>query len=144
MATEFAQIDVVAADVGRTVDFYRRLGVDVPEDAVWAHDGAPHHVEIRMSNGAAVAFDSPALTKAYNASWPDGASGTVMIFSVPDRHTVDELFTKMTDDGCVGQMPPTDAFWGARYAIIDDPDGNHVGIMSPSDREHESAPGFDA
>jgi predicted enzyme related to lactoylglutathione lyase len=29
--------------------------------------------------------------------------------------------------------PPWDAFWGSRYAIVADPDGNHVGIMSPSE-----------
>jgi hypothetical protein len=29
---------------------------------------------------------------------------------------------------------------GARYAIVTDPDGNSVGIMSPVDRERRSAP----
>ena len=32
-----------------------------------------------------------------------------------------------------------DEVWGARYAIIEDPDGNHVGIMSPSDSSRRSA-----
>lgn len=26
-----------------------------------------------------------------------------------------------------------DAFWGARYAIVQEPDGNDVGLMSPHD-----------
>ena len=38
-------------------------------------------------------------------------------------------------------LEPIDAFWGARYAVVNDPDGNHVGIMSPSDEEHRSVPG---
>ena len=37
-------------------------------------------------------------------------------------------------------LAPIDAFWGARYAIVDDPDGNHVGIMGPQDRSHEDVP----
>ena len=145
MATEFAQIDLVAADVARTIEFYRRLGVEVPDDAVWAPGGEPHHVEVKMPNGSAVAFDSPKLTKAYDTSWPEGRSGAIMIFTVTDRDTVDALYAQMTAAGAVGHMEPTDAFWGSRYAIVDDPDGNHVGIMSPQDREHEAAPaGFDA
>jgi uncharacterized glyoxalase superfamily protein PhnB len=31
-------------------------------------------------------------------------------------------------------------FWGARYAIVEDPDGNHVGVMSPSDPDRRRAP----
>ena len=28
--------------------------------------------------------------------------------------------------------------WGARYAVVEDPDGNAVGIMSPSDPDRRS------
>jgi predicted enzyme related to lactoylglutathione lyase len=28
------------------------------------------------------------------------------------------------------RQPPYDAFWGSRYAIVEDPDGNPVGLMS--------------
>jgi uncharacterized glyoxalase superfamily protein PhnB len=27
--------------------------------------------------------------------------------------------------------PPHDAFWGARYALVRDPDGNVLGLMGP-------------
>jgi hypothetical protein len=37
-------------------------------------------------------------------------------------------------------QPPFDAFWGARYAIVEDPDGNHIGLMSPSDPALRTAP----
>ena len=36
------------------------------------------------------------------------------------------------------QQPPFDAFWGARYAIVEDPDGNSVGLMSPVDPTRRS------
>jgi uncharacterized glyoxalase superfamily protein PhnB len=35
---------------------------------------------------------------------------------------------------------PYDAFWGARYAIIEDPDGVAVGLMSPRSAEMRSPP----
>jgi len=37
-------------------------------------------------------------------------------------------------------QPPFDAFWGARYAIVEDPDGNVIGFQSPSDPERRTAP----
>jgi uncharacterized glyoxalase superfamily protein PhnB len=46
----------------------------------------------------------------------------------------------MVGAGYRGLQEPYDAFWGARYAIVEDPDGRHVGVMSPSDDEHRTAP----
>jgi len=143
MGTEFSLIDLVVSDVGATVAFYRKLGVEVPEEAVWEQGGRAHHVEVKMPNGAAIGFDSPELTRAYDSEWPEGATGSILTFSVSDRETVDKRYAEMVGGGAVGHMPPTDAFWGARFAIVDDPDGNHVGIMSPSDEAHASVPGFE-
>jgi hypothetical protein len=39
---------------------------------------------------------------------------------------------------------PYDAFWGARYAIVADPDGNEVGLMSPRDDDRRSFPPADS
>jgi uncharacterized glyoxalase superfamily protein PhnB len=41
----------------------------------------------------------------------------------------------MTSAGYLGLQPPFDAFWGARYAILEDPNGAAVGLMSPIDPE---------
>jgi uncharacterized glyoxalase superfamily protein PhnB len=35
---------------------------------------------------------------------------------------------------------PFDAFWGARYAIVEDPDGIAVGLMSPISANRRSPP----
>ena len=37
----------------------------------------------------------------------------------------------MISAGYASAQPPYDTFWGARYAVIVDPDGTHVGLMSP-------------
>jgi uncharacterized glyoxalase superfamily protein PhnB len=46
----------------------------------------------------------------------------------------------MATAGYTSQQEPYDAFWGSRYAILEDPDGNAVGIMSPMDDAYRSAP----
>jgi uncharacterized glyoxalase superfamily protein PhnB len=62
----------------------------------------------------------------------------VVGFRVASRDDVDRLYADMTGAGYRGQQPPYDAFWGARYAVVEDPDGNAVGIMSPSDPDRRS------
>lgn len=126
-------VDLVVKDVKASAGFYERLGVAVPE--LWEQDGVAHHVEIPESG---FGLNSRELTKRYHASWPE-ASGVILIFHVDGRDDVDNKFREMTGAGYAANMAPIDAFWGARYAVVDDPDGNHVGIMSASDRrEHES------
>jgi len=46
----------------------------------------------------------------------------------------------MTGAGHRGLREPHDAFWGARYAILEDPDGIAVGLMSPVSDDKRSAP----
>ena len=49
------------------------------------------------------------------------------------RAEVDALVAALAAEGVPVQQVPYDAFWGARYAVVSDPDGNAVGIMSPVD-----------
>jgi uncharacterized glyoxalase superfamily protein PhnB len=64
----------------------------------------------------------------------------VVGFRVDTRQAVDELVAALATDGATVQQRPWDAFWGARYAIVTDPDGNAVGIMSPIDDTMLGAP----
>ncbi len=133
-------VDIVSEDVEATVGFYRRLGVEIPEESVWRHNGRAHHVGITLPNGVELSLSSAEMTRAYTSECGDG--GNILITSVESRKAVDSLFADMTGAGHPVVQEPFDAFWGARYAIVRDPGGNNVGIMSPSDREHESVPGF--
>jgi uncharacterized glyoxalase superfamily protein PhnB len=122
-------VDLTVADIRASAEFYRRLGYEVPE--LWEEDGVAHHVEI--PDGPML--NSRSLTQVYDPEWPD-ASGAVFIYHVATRDAVDARFAELADAGYRAHLAPFDAFWGARYAIIDDPDGNHIGIMSPSDQPH--------
>ena len=64
----------------------------------------------------------------------------VIGFRVVERNTVDDLYQRLTDAGYREQQTPYDAFWGARYAVVADPDGNAVGIMSVADPSMRTRP----
>lgn len=136
-------VDLVVRDMDAAIAFYRALGVEIPEAAIWRTPTGIHHVDVAMPGGMLLHFDSPALTRAYDRGWREPAGrGTrvVLSFKVPTREDVDRLHAKLTGLGHPSPQPPFDAFWGSRYAILEDPEGNHIGIMSVPDDAHRSAP----
>jgi uncharacterized glyoxalase superfamily protein PhnB len=138
MSDSFAvlnQINLVVRSMDATLAFYRALGLNIPEATVWRTATGAHHAEVQMPNGVFLEFDSVQLAKSYNAGWqePAGASRGVLGFSLASRVAVDEKYEALVADGYTGSQAPYDTFWGARYAVVEDPDGNHVGLMSPLD-----------
>ena len=127
---------LVVGDMAPMVAFYRHLGVDLPDpDPQWGD----HH---RSAVGQPTSFDLDSATFApsWNVGWPEGQSGVIIGFKVGTAEDVDALYAELTGDGHQGQQPPFDAFWGARYAVVSDPEGNAVGIMGPIDPAKRSAP----
>ena len=131
------QINLVVADVAATVAFYRRLGLTIPDAEP---DWQDHHRSAQLSNGLDLDFDSQEFARHWNRGWSGGMG--VIGFKVADRREVDSLYQELTAAGYRGQQPPYDAFWGARYAIVEDPDGNPVGLMSPIDPTMRSRSDF--
>ena len=125
----FDLVDIVARDFDATVDFYRRLGVDI--DA--GQPGEIRHAEFRF-DGLEFHIDNEHLAGIYNSSWRAGEQVRVVLgFRVDSRDEVDQRYADLVGAGHGAVQPPFDAFWGARYAVVADPDGNHIGLMSPSD-----------
>jgi catechol 2,3-dioxygenase-like lactoylglutathione lyase family enzyme len=133
------QVNLVVSDMDASIAFYRRLGLDVPDGA--AHDGI-RHVDIPMAGGAQLDLDNETLAQVYSAEWrqPEGGRRIVIGFSLPSRAAVDDVYRELTAHGYRSVQVPYDAFWGARYAIVADPDDNEVGLMSSRDDEHHSFP----
>jgi len=143
---KFDQLNIVSGNVAASVAFYRRLGVDIPEERIWNTKTGAHHASGKSSaDGEALDFDidSTAFAQKWNAGWKGRGNlgGRVVLgFGVPSRGRVDELYGELKAAGHAGLQEPFDAFWGARYAIIEDPDGIAVGLMSPMSAEFRSPP----
>ncbi len=135
------QINLVVGDMAASIAFYRRLGLTVHESALpeWVR----HHATLMMPGGIRLELDSVDFAKQWAPGWnASGGASCVLMFGVTSREDVDQIFGVMAAAGYAIQKSPEDAFWGARYAIIEDPDGNPVGIMSPIDpaRRHMPPP----
>jgi uncharacterized glyoxalase superfamily protein PhnB len=136
----FNQVNLITHNMRESLAFYRRLGLDIPESDVWETGGHAHHARAVTDAGADLEFESRQLAHAYNAGFAAERGRVVIGVSLESREAVDQLWAALIAEGAQGLQPPFDAFWGARYAVIEDPDGNPVGLMSPVDPTRRSPP----
>lgn len=127
----------------RSIAFYRAVGFDIPPGAIWSTASGAHHVTLRMPDGFELALDSQPLAETYNAGWrkPPTPGGRVTIgCRLANAEAVDAAFERLAALGHPALQPPYDAFWGSRYAVVADPDGNPVGLMGPPDAARRGQP----
>lgn len=117
--------EIVCADMPATVQFYRLLGLAVPEP-----DGP--HLEVALPGGGKLAFDTEEIIAGMHPGWkPSDKPGRVAIaFGLAKPADVDALFDALTAAGHQGALKPFDAPWGQRYATVLDPDGTHVDLFA--------------
>jgi len=130
MTIQLDLIGVVVADMGRSLAFYRKLGMDLPAEA----DQEPH-VETTLAGGLRMAWDTVDVIKSFDPSWeqPAGSPRMGVAYRCDDPAAVDATYTELVDAGYEGHLEPWDAFWGMRYAVVHDPDGNSVDLFAPLD-----------
>jgi catechol 2,3-dioxygenase-like lactoylglutathione lyase family enzyme len=127
MTVRFDLVGLVVEDMGRSLAFYRRLGLDVPAGA----DSEPH-VEITLPGGLRLAWDTTETIRSFDPDWspPSGGNRSSLAFACDSPAEVDSVYAELTSAGHPGHLPPWDAFWGQRYATLSDPDGNTVDLFA--------------
>jgi catechol 2,3-dioxygenase-like lactoylglutathione lyase family enzyme len=129
MAATLKVVGVVVADMARSLAFYRRLGLDVPAGA-----DTEDHVEVALPGGLKLAFDTVETIRSFDPSWspPSGSPRAGLAFACDSPAEVDKLYGELVAAGYEGHKEPWDAFWGMRYAVLHDPDGNSVDLFCPT------------
>jgi catechol 2,3-dioxygenase-like lactoylglutathione lyase family enzyme len=122
-------IGIVTDDMAASLAFYRRLGLDIPAGA----EKEPH-AETTLPGGLRMAWDSAESVRSFMPGWSPPTGGqprTSLAFLCDSPADVDKLYAELTQAGYHGEQAPWDAFWGQRYALIHDPDGNSVDLFAP-------------
>ena len=129
---KFIGLYLFVADIGATATFYSALDLQIEHvsdmfgRATWGDD-------------VMLEFGTERLTSSYDPNFkePGSSSKSTINFELVSASAVDAKFKQLTALGYAGHLPPIDAPWQARFAIIEDPDGNFVGLHSPRNREAE-------
>lgn len=133
MAPFLNQVNLVVRDLTAAAAFYRLLGVDLPEDAAVHADA--HFGDFSMD------LDDADSATWWHSGWRASPGPRVVLtFRVDTRDEVDAYYATLTGAGHSPVQPPFDAFFGSRYAIVADPDGNDVALMSPPEDDRKVWP----
>jgi uncharacterized glyoxalase superfamily protein PhnB len=78
-------------------------------------------------------LDAEASILSFDPGWspPSGGYRVAVAFGCDSPAEVDALYAELTAAGTRGRREPWDAFWGQRYAQVEDPDGNVVDLFAP-------------
>src|SRR5580698_8570215 len=102
------QINLVCGDPDASIAFYRRLGVEIPDAAIWRTSTGAHHISAG-DRSAEQAIDFDLDSTAFAQCWNSGGKGRtdlkgllVVGFGAATRAAVDETFRDMTGAGYRG------------------------------------------
>lgn len=117
-------IGIVTADMGKSVQFYRLLGVQTP-------DAGDDHIEAVLPNGLRLMWDSVELIRQIHPNWQTPVGQRLgLAFLCASPAEVDATHASVVSAGFASAKEPWDAFWGQRYAQVIDPDGNVVDLFA--------------
>ncbi|MGH2381980.1 MAG: VOC family protein [Candidatus Limnocylindria bacterium] len=126
MPIQLAMVGLVVADIRRSLDFYRALGLEIPEE-----ENAKRFVMHRMASGVTLFFDTvffPSNDPARRSAEP-GRYNVSLEFYAGTREAVDATYQKLTALGYAGRRAPWKSA-GPYAAIVEDPDGNPILITA--------------
>ena len=128
MAPTFNAIGLAVADMTTTLDFYRKLGLDLPEEL-----NKEPHAEAELPGGIRLMFDTHDLIKSFEPGHtpPAGGGTSSLAFLCADAAEVDKFHADLVGAGYESHLQPFNAPWGQRYASVKDPDGNGVDLFAP-------------
>jgi PhnB protein len=109
----------------KAADFYKKaFGAEVaaihPPDA----QGRTMHVHLYV-NGSSLMLSDPFPEHGHPLRQPAAFTLTLLV------EDVDAWFERAVRSGCTGTTPPSDMFWGDRFASLKDPFGVDWGLNGP-------------
>jgi catechol 2,3-dioxygenase-like lactoylglutathione lyase family enzyme len=118
-------VGIVTSDMARSLDFYRRLGLEVPDTP------GEGHVNVDVPGGVRLMLDSEDELRKFRPDWQRSTGNQLALaFDCGSPAEVDEGYARLSAAGFQADKEPWDAFWGQRYAQLRDPDGVPVDLYA--------------
>ena len=127
MAIQPDMIGLVVRDMAQALRFYRLLNLQIAEDTE-----GEDYVEVTTPNGYRISWNALRMVKSIDPDYVEPIGQRMeLAFKCDSPGEVDAAYHQILAQGYAGHKAPWDAFWGQRYAIVVDPDGNHVSLFAP-------------
>lgn len=141
MALELYMLGLIVQDMGTSLEFYRRLGLAIPEGS---EDKT--HVQIKMGSGLTFFLDS--RPDHWDSSYvrrddPEHKAAadsyrSVLEFYLKTQSAVEAKYAELTHFGYQGHRAPYKTSFGMCFALVKDPDGNTL-LLSGDMEENKAA-----
>lgn len=127
MTPKLDMIGLTVDDIERSVAFYRLLGVEVEPEP-----GRPY-AEATLAGGVRLSWNTTEMMREIHGEhWVEPRGQRIgLAWHCGDAAGVDTVHAELVEAGYASEKAPWDAFWGQRYAIVKDPDGNGVELFAP-------------
>lgn len=120
MALDIYMVGLGVQNMSKSLDFYRRLGLALPED------GEEEHVEVKMKREPTFFLD----TRSFPSDNPElagsGIKGAILEFYLEKRAAVDAKYKELIESGYQSFHTPFVFPGGIYFALVNDPDGNTI------------------
>lgn len=117
----FTMVVLLVADLPRSLAFYRRLGVEFPDDAEERRD-----VQVPLGDDHQLVISTTFARNDPERQPPGGGSRIMLEFFVDGDEAVDAKYAELTEAGYHGRREPWRTSFDAYMGLVDDPDGNTV------------------
>lgn len=125
---DFMKLDmvgIITADLTKAVEFYQHLGFEVQGES------SDDYLELNNA-GVRISLNSKKMIEGIYGFEPKAVGDKLeLAFLCDSIAEVDQTCEKMAKLGYEIFQQPWDAFWGQRYAIIKDVDGNLLSLFAP-------------
>ena len=135
MTPRFEAMGIVVSDMPRALAFYRKLGLEFPDDSE-----GEGHVEAQLPGGLRYMLDTESVVKTFDPEWsrPSGGHAVGGAFKCDSPKEVDRVYGELLEAGGSPHKEPWDAFWGQRYAQLTDPDGTMIDLFAALPEQQQS------
>ncbi len=107
------------------IDFYRQAFGAEEAMRMQADDGKRVlHAVVRINGGAVMLSDEFPEYNGTPAPTPENPTSVSVAIEFDTPAEVDAVFAQAVAAGANGWLEPNDMFWGARFAMLDDPFGH--------------------
>ena len=119
-------VGLLVHDLQRSLDFYRTLWLAIPRQV------SGDNFRLTLPNGQVFFWDSDTIVRSFDPKWTPGSGGrrVVLEFGFATADAVDAMYRRLVAEGHPSYFEAQDLY-GARYAIVLDPDGNQVSLRYP-------------
>jgi PhnB protein len=132
---------LVCRGAAKAIEFYKKAFDAKEKVRMPAPDGSVAHAELKIGNSIVMLGDeNPAMGQTAPET-VGGTSAGLFIYTA----NVDKAYAKAIAAGAKAEQPPTDMFWGDRYAKLSDPFGHkwsmatHIEDLSPKEMAKRGA-----